>query len=353
MKLLILPGDGIGPEIMFQNLRALQSLEKKLNLNIQFDERLIGLSALKLKQSTFPGEVLTAAKNADATVLGPVSTFQYPPKNEGGVSPSSTLRIELDLYANIRPNRTRPNIPSVVKEMDMVIVRENTEGFYADRNMFLGLGEFMPTEKLALSIRKITYEGSRRISEKAFEISMKRRKKVTIVHKANVLKVTDGLFLNVAKEVAKNYPDVEVEDLIVDAAAAHIIRRSQDFDVLLTTNMYGDILSDEAAELSGGLGLGGSINIGDNHGIAQAAHGSAPDIEGKGIANPTALMMSTASLLDWLGEKRQRKDLRLAAKKFVQAVDEVLSDSKNHTPDLGGTSSTREFGNGVVAKINQ
>ena len=351
MKILILPGDGIGPEIMFQNLRALQSLEKNLNLNIEFDERLIGLSALKLKQSTFPDEVLIAAKRSDATILGPVSTFQYPPRNEGGVSPSSTLRIELDLYANIRPNCTRPNIPSVVKEMDMVIVRENTEGFYADRNMFLGLGEFMPTEKLALSIRKITYEGSRRISEKAFEISMKRRKKVTIVHKANVLKVTDGLFLNVAKEVAKNYPDVEVEDLIVDAAAAHIIRRSQDFDVLLTTNMYGDILSDEAAELSGGLGLGGSVNAGDKHGIAQAAHGSAPDIAGLGIGNPVALMNSVTMLLEWLGGRKGRSDLIKAGKHFSDAIDKALQDPVNHTPDLGGKAKTQEVGIAVASQI--
>ena len=353
MRMLVLPGDGIGPEIMAQNSRVLQTLNKKYRLGIIFDERTIGLTALKQKDSTFPEEVLNAAKNADATILGPVSTFQYPSKEEGGVSTSATLRIELDIYANIRPNRTRGNVPSVIKQMDMVIVRENTEGFYADRNMFLGSGEFMPTKDIALSVRKITFNGSQRIAKKAFEISIRRRKKVTIVHKANVLKMTDGLFLAAAREVAEGYPDVEVEDLIVDAAAAHIIRRSQDFDVLLTTNMYGDILSDEAAELSGGLGLGGSINVGDSRGIAQAAHGSAPDIEGKGIANPTALMMSTASLLDWLGERHQRLDFRLAAEQFNRAVDEVLSDPVNHTPDLGGRNSTIQFGNEVIAKIDQ
>ncbi len=353
MKLLVLSGDGIGPEIMRENLRVLDVLNNKLALGIDIVQRDIGLKALKVFSSTFPEEVLRLAKVVDAVVLGPVSTFEYPRVEDGGVSPSATLRIELDLYANIRPNYTRENVPSLVKYMDMLIVRENTEGFYADRNMFLGSGEFMPTKDLALSVRKISRSGSRRIAFKAFEISMRRRKKVTIVHKANVLKMTDGLFLEEANDVASNFPEIEVESLIVDAATAHIIRRPAEFDVLLTSNMYGDILSDEAAELSGGLGLGGSINIGDRYGIAQAAHGSAPDIAGKGIANPVALMLSTALLLDWLGETHRRDDLKSASKKYNDAINAVLLESANHTADLGGKQSTKKFGDAVVTQINK
>jgi 3-isopropylmalate dehydrogenase len=351
MKILILPGDDIGPEIMAPTRKALEALNKKFNLGFEFQEKIIGVSALEAEGSTLPDHVLESAQAA-GVVLGPVGTFKYPPKEQGGVNISAALRMSMDLYANIRPAKTRPGVESMAKEMDLVIVRENTEGFYADRTMFAGTGEFMPTEDLAMSMRKITREGSRRIAVSAFELARTRRKKVTIVHKANVLKITDGLFLSVAQQVATDYPDVEVEDVIVDAMAALLIRKPESFDVIVATNMFGDILSDEAAELSGGLGLGGSLNAGGSHAIAQAAHGSAPDIAGQGIANPSALIMSAAMLIGWLAQKNGSNALAEASELLIKSVDNALANPANHTPDLKGSGSTKSFGAAVLNELN-
>ena len=280
MKILILPGDGIGPEIMAATGAALEALNDTHGLKLAFEERVIGLASLETEGSTLPDAVIEAIEAADGTVVGPVHTVAYPPASEGGVNPSATMRKRFDLYANIRPSRARPGVPAMTPKMDLVIARENTEGFYADRNMFQGTAEFMPTEGVALSVRKITVQGSRRIAESAFDLAGRRRNKVTVVHKANVLKVSDGLFRDTVREVAKSHPEVELDEVLIDAMAALLVRTPEAFDVVLTTNMFGDILSDEAAELSGGLGLGGSLNAGDDHAIAQAAHGSAPDIAG-------------------------------------------------------------------------
>ena len=353
MKILILPGDGIGPEIMAATCAALEALNDTHGLKLAFEERVIGLASLETEGSTLPDAVIEAIEAADGTVVGPVHTVAYPPASEGGVNPSATMRKRFDLYANIRPSRARPGVPAMTPKMDLVIARENTEGFYADRNMFQGTAEFMPTEGVALSVRKITVQGSRRIAESAFDLAGRRRNKVTVVHKANVLKVSDGLFRDTVREVAKSHPEVELDEVLIDAMAALLVRTPEAFDVVLTTNMFGDILSDEAAELSGGLGLGGSLNAGDDHAIAQAAHGSAPDIAGQGIANPTALMVSVAMLLEWLGARHGRDDLSAAAAAFNAAVDAVLADPANHTPDLGGSAKTADIGRAVADAISK
>ena len=353
MKILILPGDGIGPEIMAATGAALEALNDTHGLKLAFEERVIGLASLETEGSTLPDAVIEAIEAADGTVVGPVHTVAYPPASEGGVNPSATMRKRFDLYANIRPSRARSGVPAMTPKMDLVIARENTEGFYADRNMFQGTAEFMPTEGVALSVRKITVQGSRRIAESAFDLAGRRRNKVTVVHKANVLKVSDGLFRDTVREVAKSHPEVELDEVLIDAMAALLVRTPEAFDVVLTTNMFGDILSDEAAELSGGLGLGGSLNAGDDHAIAQAAHGSAPDIAGQGIANPTALMVSVAMLLEWLGAGHGRDDLSAAAAAFNAAVDAVLADSANHTPDLGGSAKTADIGRAVADAISK
>ena len=353
MKILILPGDGIGPEIMAATGAALEALNDTHGLKLAFEERVIGLASLETEGSTLPDAVIEAIEAADGTVVGPVHTVAYPPASEGGVNPSATMRKRFDLYANIRPSRARPGVPAMTPKMDLVIARENTEGFYADRNMFQGTAEFMPTEGVALSVRKITVQGSRRIAESAFDLAGRRRNKVTVVHKANVLKISDGLFRDTVREVAKSHPEVELDEVLIDAMAALLVRTPEAFDVVLTTNMFGDILSDEAAELSGGLGLGGSLNAGDDHAIAQAAHGSAPDIAGLGIANPTALMVSVAMLLEWLGAGHGRDDLCAAAAAFNAAVDAVLADPANHTPDLGGSAKTADIGRAVADAISK
>jgi 3-isopropylmalate dehydrogenase len=268
------------------------------------------------------------------------------------VNPSGTLRIALDLYANVRPSRSREGMRHWGRTpMDLVIVRENTEGFYADRNMHQGIGEFMPTPDVALAVRKVTAPASERIARIAFRLAQSRRSQVTAVHKANVLRVTDGLFLRETRKVAKEYPAVAYDEQLVDSMAALLVRDPQRFDVVVTTNMYGDILSDEAAEISGGLGLAGSINASDRHCMAQAQHGSAPDIAGKDKANPSSLILSVAMLLEWLGMRHGKGNFARAHKLIESSLDTLLMDPRRHTADLGGALGTRAFTDAVCSQL--
>jgi 3-isopropylmalate dehydrogenase len=235
--------------------------------------------------------------------------------------------------------------------MDLVIVRENTEGFYADRNMHQGSGEFMPTPDLALSLRKVSAAASRRIAQTAFRLTRRRRRKVTAVHKANVLKMTEGLFLREVRSVAQDYPDVAYDEQLVDSMAALLVRDAARFDVVVTTNMYGDILSDEAAELAGGLGLAGSINAGDAHCMAQAQHGSAPDLAGTDLANPSSLLLSAAMLLGWLGERHGADRFLRAQATLESALAELLRAPATRTRDLGGTLGTKAFGAALLEQL--
>jgi 3-isopropylmalate dehydrogenase len=351
MRILVLPGDGIGPEITEATLKVLKAADRAQGLGLAFETCEIGLASLAKIGTTLSDEVLAKIPQADGVILGPVSHYEYPPKDQGGFNPSAELRVRFQLYANVRPCRSMPDLTVLKTPMDLVLVRENTEGFYADRNMVAGSGEFMPDENLALAVRKISAEGSRRVARAAFEIAARRRRKVTAVHKANVLKLSDGLFLREVRAVARDFPDIELEELIVDAATAHLIRRPESFDVIVTTNMFGDILSDEASELCGSLGLGGSINAGDEVCAAQAQHGSAPDIAGQGIANPTSLIRSAAMLLDWRGRRDGDEKLRAAAARIEQAVDAALADPAARTRDLGGRASTQAFAARVCALI--
>ena len=352
MKIAVLPGDGIGPEICEVTLSVLRSVDRKFELKLQFEEHEIGLAGLKRSGSTLPAKVLEACRTADGVVVGPVSHLDYPPRAQGGANPSGDLRIALDLYANIRPGRSREGLPHWGRTpMDLVIVRENTEGFYADRNMHLGSGEFMPTPDLALSVRKITAQGSRRIARAAFELARTRRRKVTAVHKANVLKITEGLFLREVRAVAEEFGDVLYEEQLVDSMAALLVRDAARFDVVVTTNMYGDILSDEAAELSGSLGLAASINAGDAHCMAQAQHGSAPDIAGQDRANPASLVLSAAMLLGWLGRKHGAEKFQEAERAIDRVIDNLIKNPATRTRDLGGTLGTRAFGAAVLDRL--
>jgi 3-isopropylmalate dehydrogenase len=351
MKILVLPGDGIGPEITETTLDVLRVVDQAHGLGLEFEHKDIGLASLKAEGTTLPQAVLERIPQVDGVILGPVSHYEYPSKQEGGFNPSGELRVKFELFANIRPCKSRPGLSILRTPMDLVIVRENTEGFYSDRNMFAGTGEFMPDENMALSVRKITAKASERVARAAFELAQGRNKKVTAVHKANVVKLSDGLFLREVRKVAAEFPDVELEELIVDAAAALLIRRPHTFDVIVTTNMFGDILSDEASELSGSLGLGGSLNAGDTIGVAQAQHGSAPDIANQGIANPTSLILSAAMLLDWRGRRDNDPALIAAAADIETAVESVLANPLTRTGDIGGTLGTREFADEVIALL--
>lgn len=354
MKILTLPGDGIGPEITAATLDVLNHLNPTYGLDLEIEEDAIGLASLNDEGTTLPDHVLQRVSSVDGVILGPVSHYDYPPADRGGINPSGALRTTFRLYSNLRPCRTRPGLSelSVLREpMDLVIVRENTEGFYSDRNMVAGSGEFMPDEDSAFSLRKITARACREVALAAFDLARTRRRKVTAVHKANVLKLSDALFLREVRAVASDYPDVELEELIVDATAAHLIRRPQDFDVLVTTNMFGDILSDEASELSGSLGLGGSLNVGADSAVAQAQHGSAPDIQGRGIANPTSLILSAAMLLDWHGRRTGQTRFCTAAADIDAAIDAAIDDPDTRTRDLGGTLDTADFTRAVVRHL--
>jgi 3-isopropylmalate dehydrogenase len=235
--------------------------------------------------------------------------------------------------------------------MDLVIMREATEGFYPDRNMTRGWGEVMPSPDMALSTRKITRHCSERIARRAFELAMKRRKKVTAIHKANSFHMTDGLFLECVRHVAKDFPEVALDDLLVDASTAHLVRNPERFDVLVATNFYGDILSDLASELSGSLGLAGSMMASDTHCCAQAQHGSAPDLQGQDKANPVSMILSVAMLVDWVGQKRARPEYEQAAAAMQRAVDAVLADPAGRTADLGGTLGCKAFGARVADAV--
>jgi 3-isopropylmalate dehydrogenase len=351
MKILVLAGDGIGPEITAATLAVLDRANSLFKLGLEWQREEIGLPALKKEGTTLPARVLETARSSDGVILGPLSTYDYPARDQGGINPSAEFRTKLDLYANIRPARSRLGVGLTGKPVDLVIYRENTEGFYADRNMHMGLAEFMPTEDMALAVRRVTAKCCERIARRAFEAAMTRRRKVTSVHKANVFRISDGLWLREVRKVARDFPQVQLEEVIVDAMAALLLRDPMRFDVIVAENMYGDILSDEASELSGGLGLAGSINAGDEYCIAQAQHGSAPDIAGKDRANPTSLILSAAMLLEWLAARHRNDAFAAAARNIDAAVDTTLKNPAARTADLGGKLGTLEFAKTVAAKL--
>ena len=358
LKLALLPGDGIGPEIAASTKTVLDAADKVFGLGLTWQEVAIGFEALKTCGSTFPDSALDTVRGCDGLVLGPVSHNTYPPRSEGGLNPSGELRKRLDLFANIRPARSRAGIaPRTGVPIDLVVVRENTEGFYADRNMFQGSGEVMPTEDVALAFRKITRRASLNIAHAAFAEAEARRMagtgpgKVTAVHKANVMRFSDGLFLDCVRSVAKEHPQIAYDERLVDAMCAHLVRNPAEFDVICTTNMFGDILSDLASEIAGSLGLAASLNAGADYAMAQAQHGSAPDIAGQDKANPSSLIGSAAMLLDWLGAKRGDATLRAAGKAVDGALETVLMQPERRTGDLGGKSGTRAFAAAVAAAV--
>ncbi|WP_299926206.1 isocitrate/isopropylmalate dehydrogenase family protein [uncultured Pelagimonas sp.] len=354
MRIMTLPCDGIGPEIMAATLDVVEAASQKFDLGLTFHEEESGFTSLKNHGITLRDEVLERARTEfDGVILGTQSHMDYPPVVEGGRNVSAGFRIGLDLYANVRPARSRDFLENKAAGMDLVIMREATEGFYPDRNMFQGVGEMMPDPDMALSVRKITRNGSMRICREAFKLAMQRKKKVAAIHKANSFLMTDGLFLECFRDVAKEFPEVETEELIVDAFAALLVRKPETYDVVVATNFYGDILSDLASELSGSLGLAGSINANAETGLccAQAQHGSAPDIQGQNVANPTSLILSAAMMLTWLGEQRGVTKLMDAGQAIADAVDTVIDEPANRTRDLGGTVNTDAFGRLVAEAV--
>ena len=354
MKFIVLPCDGIGPEIVEASVRALKAADQRFGLGIALDYDDVGFTSLEKHGTTLRQEVLDKARGYDGIILGTQSHADYPSPEKGGRNVSAGFRIGLDLYANVRPARTRPFLQSNMREgrtMDLVIMREATEGFYPDRNMSRGWGEMMPSPDMALSVRKITRHCSERIARRAFELAMTRRKMVTAIHKANSFHMTDGLFLEAVRHVAKDFPEVKLDDLLVDASTAHLVKEPERFDVLVATNFYGDIISDLASELSGSLGLAGSVMASDDLCCAQAQHGSAPTIAGKDIANPTSMILSVAMMVRWVGDKRGHAGLQQAGEAMTRAVDAVLENPATRTRDIGGSMGCKAFGEAVAQAV--
>jgi 3-isopropylmalate dehydrogenase len=349
MHIIVLPGDGIGPEITAAAVAVMQAASKRFGLKLELEHDLAGLDSLRRHGTTVAPGLLERVRNADGLVLGPMSTFEYD-EAKGEINPSMFFRKNLDLYANIRPSRTYEGVKMPVGPFDLVVVRENTEGFYADRNMTLGSGEILVTPDVAISMRRITRQCCERIARAAFELAMRRRRHVTIVHKANVLRISDGMFIEVCRKVGEDFPDVAIDDVIVDAMMAHVVRDPRRFDVVVTTNMYGDILSDLTAELSGSLGLAGAINAGEAHAMAQASHGSAPDIAGQDKANPVSLALSAGLLLQWHGRRTGNPAFEDAARAIDAAVAQAIA-TRQTTRDVGGTLGTREAGRALAALV--
>mgnify|MGYP006194540457 CR=1 FL=1 len=320
----VIRGDGIGPEIMDATLKVLDALD--LGLSYDFVEA--GLVAYEKQGELLPAATMDAIRKHRVALKSPLTT----PVGEGFSSINVELRKRFDLYANVRPAISFPNTKSRYENIDLITVRENTEGAY------IGEGQNLTADgETATLTQKITRRGSERIVRYAFDLARRiGRKKVTVVHKANILKSTSGLFLKVARQVATEYPDIQCNDMIVDNTCMQLVMRPEQFDVIVTTNLFGDIISDLCAGLVGGLGLAPGANIGTEAAIFEAVHGSAPDIAGKGIANPVALLLGAAQMLDHLGHND-------AARRLRQAIVDTMSAKDNLTPDLGGSGTTESF----------
>ena len=351
MRIVVMPGDDIGPEITAASLVALDALNRKFALGLELQTVEVGMASYRRHGDTLTSAALEAALQADGVILGPCGMSDYPPREQGGTNVPGTVRKRLDLFANLRPARSRPGVPRAHEGLDILIVRENTEGFYSDRNMHFGIAEFMPTPDVALSMRKITREGSARIARVAFEYSALRRRRVAVVGKRHVLQLGDGLFVGEAQKLADTRREIEFREVDVDAMAADLVMRPERYDVVLTSNMFGDILSNEAVALSGGLGLAAALNVGEKHAVANAGHGSAPDIAGRNIANPTGLMLSCAMLLEWLGERKKSAPCKEAGRALSAAIDQALRDPGVRTGDLGGRGTTSGFGEAVARAL--
>ena len=350
MKIVVLAGDGIGPETMAATVNVLQAASQKFNLQLELQHDIAGHDSLKQHGATVTQALLEKVRKADGLMLGPMATYDFKDEAKGEINPSMFFRKHLDLFANIRPARTYVGVKTITSNFDLIVVRENTEGFYADRNMAAGNGEVLVTPDVGIALRRITRECCERIARSAFELAMQRHRHVTLVHKHNVLKITDGIFLDACHRVAQDFPDVKVDDFIVDAMMAHVVRAPSRFDVIVTTNMFGDILSDLTAELSGSLGMGGSLNAGTHYAMGQAAHGSAPDIAGQDIANPFSLILSAAMLLRWHAQRSNQSAFSQAATCIEDAIAHCVAHGHS-TRDVGGTLGTRATGDAVIAQL--
>ncbi|MFA5572693.1 MAG: isocitrate/isopropylmalate dehydrogenase family protein, partial [Candidatus Bathyarchaeia archaeon] len=332
--IVALKGDGIGPEVTEATIKVLEAVEKKSNFKLDILYGEAGAHCIPQYGTNLPQETLELIKNSNACLKGPMTT----PEEAGApVSVAVTLRRIFNLYANVRPCRTYPNVNSIKPNIDLVVVRENTEGLYSGAEALL-------TPGVGIALRIITKEASLKVAEFAFKLAMQRKKHLTYIHKGNILRITDGIFKDAVKEIQTKYPEVEVDDLHIDAATMQLIKQPEKYDVMVTTNLFGDIISDEAAQVTGSLGLAAGANIGENYGMFEPVHGSAPKYTNMNRVNPIATIMAGVMMLDYLGEKT-------AAKIIENAILNVLEEGKVRTHDLGGQAKGTEITDAIVAKI--
>lgn len=326
----LIPGDGIGPEITSATVRVIEAT----GVNIEWETHILGAQAQEKYGTTLPEDAIESIRRNKVALKGPIMT----PIGKGFTSVNVGLRKALDLYANVRPVKALPNVPCRYPELDLVIIRENTEGLYS------GI-EHVVVPGVVESLKVITEKASTRIAKYAFDFAVSNgRKKVTAVHKANIMKLSDGLFLDCFRKVGEDFPNIEQDDKIVDNCCMQLVMRPEQFDVLVMENLYGDILSDLCAGLIGGLGLAPGANIGEQGAVFEAVHGSAPDIAGQGIANPTAILMSGLMMLRHLGENE-------AAEHAEKAMFEVFAEGTHLTRDLGGNAGTADFASAIISKL--
>ncbi len=352
LKIGILEGDDIGLEVVPETIKVMRAAAQLTGLQIDWHPMPIGRKALDELGYTLPPGTLEKLDTFDGWVLGPIGHQAYPKDRPNAINPHPILRKHFDLFANIRPAKSYPGLPALHKKVDLIIVRENNEGFQPDRNVYMGNGEFRPTPDMTISVRVITRQGSSKVARAAFELARTRPcRKVTAVHKNTVWKLGCGMFAEECRGVARDFPDVELEEVMVDTFAMRLVMKPQQFDVVVTTNAFGDILSDAAAGLVGGLGLAPGLSAGPHRAMAQATHGSAPDIAGRNIANPYAMIMSGQMLLAWLGHKHGEPRAVDAAQRIERAMQDVIASGTQLTPDLGGKASTQHMGDAVVAAL--
>lgn len=349
LQLGVLLGDDIGLEVVPEAVKVVDAAARAAGLPIDWHDFPIGRRALDRFGTTLPDGTLEALERLDGWILGPIGHREYP-KLPGAINPHPILRKHFDLFANIRPTKSYRSLPSLHQDVDLVIVRENNEGFQPDRNVVAGSGEFRPTHDVTISVRVITRAGSSKVARAAFELARTRRKQLAAIHKDTVFKLGCGMFAEECRAVAAEFPDVAYEEVIVDTFAMRLVMRPQAYDVVVTTNLFGDILSDEAAGLVGGLGMAPGLSAGHRHAMAQATHGSAPDIAGRNVANPYAMIVSAQMLLDWIGRTKGEPRATTVARAVARAVDETIEGRVALTPDLGGTATTPQMGDAIAAR---
>ena len=350
MKIGIMLGDDIGHEVVPECVKVMKAAVKRAKLDVDWQPLPIGKAGHEAHGKTFPDVTEAALWQLDGWVLGPIGHNAYPRRDPSWVMPP--IRKRYELFAALRPSKSYPSLKSIHTNVDIMFLRELTEGMLYSENVIGGSGEFRPNDDISVGMRVVTRKGANRVAREAFEFARTRpRKKVTAAHKEPVYRLVCGMFAEECRKVAKDYLDVPFEESMIDTISMKLVMAPQQYDVVVTTNQFGDILTDIGAGLVGGLGLAPGLCVGEKQAMAQATHGSAPDITGRNIANPYAMITSGEMLLGWLGRKHNEPKASQASQFIQAAIARVIEEGKHLTPDLGGTASTQQMGDAIAAMV--